>query len=129
MRTPQPVPKAGAQPPMPNVALTLDALGDLWRRIGGNEILCRLDRDPATLAAWHAALSSVAPHEWPDLVRCLEPLIPGLRGRRDLLSPDSPFGHGVIAESRRQALQRILASERISLLETITRPKRRQEAA
>lgn len=112
---------------MPHVALTLEALGDLWRRIGGDEILARLDRNPAALAAWHVMLSSVAPHEWPDLVRCLDPLIPGLRGRRDLLSPDSPFGHGVIAESCRQTLKRMLAPERISLLETISRPERRQE--
>ncbi|MBB3884598.1 hypothetical protein [Acetobacter oeni] len=114
---------------MPNVALTLDALADLWRCIGGDEAVARVDRNPAALAAWHATLSSVAPHEWPDLVRCLEPLIPRLRGRRDLLSPDSPFGHGVIAENRRQALQRMLTPERISLLEAITRPERRQEAA
>ncbi|ARW18414.1 hypothetical protein S101446_03340 (plasmid) [Komagataeibacter europaeus] len=114
---------------MPNVALALDALGEIWRIRGGEDVIAMLDNDMTARTAWHAIFSGVAPHEWPDLVSSLDALIPYLRGRRDLLSPDSPFGRGVISESRRQALHRLLAPERIALLEAVTRPATRQEAA
>uniref|UniRef100_UPI003B5972D0 hypothetical protein n=1 Tax=Novacetimonas labruscae TaxID=3229898 RepID=UPI003B5972D0 len=129
MNKPSSVRKSGLSSPMPNVSLALDALGEIWRIRGGEDVIAMLDNDMTARTAWHAILSGVAPHEWPDLVSSLDALIPYLRGRRDLLSADSPFGRGVISESRRQALHRLLAPERIALLETVTRPATRQEAA
>lgn len=57
MNKPSSVWKSGPPSPMPNVALALDALGEIWRIRGGEDVIAMLDNDMTARTAWHAILA------------------------------------------------------------------------
>ncbi|AOX18429.1 hypothetical protein AA0488_2806 [Kozakia baliensis NRIC 0488] len=98
---------------------TLETLAHELRARGDDWLLGEL-RQKDLRTQWDAAFEHIPPAYWQDLRTALMSALADERSLRGLILPTSPVGSGVFQRARLEALNRLMAPERLQMLATLT---------